>query len=406
MKILIINYFFPPVGGAHSYRWQQIAHEWGQQGHEVTILTSKSMDRGKVSKGVNLVEAGNAVPKNRFHKNSGQAMGFKWALVNKLIKPIYRKLYWPDGLWYWLPALLSKLLKMQASKYDLVISYSPTFSAHLGVLFFKLINKSGFKWIADYGDPFSLSPTMPPNNLFLYNHLNRYVEKKILKEANVAVFTNKETLTAYQEVFDDAIYKYIPHAVDIDAFYEKKKVYDSSRKRIRLCYVGGFHKGIREPYRAIEVIKAVINEAAKEDLSIVFDIYGPNNGIDIDKLATGSVFYHGPIDRESAIRQMKSSDILVNIENINCLMSPSKIVEYIATGLPILNCYEQKVSAVFEALHMDVNVLMVGESDRPSSVLSFIKNKFRCQLSVSEVFSILELLTIRSICSTYLDATK
>ena len=408
MKILIINYFYPPVGGAHSYRWQQISTEWQRQGHDITFISSKATKR-PVGEGVKLIEAGSTVSVNRFTKKLTSSLKLKEVIINKVkevVVYIYRKFYWPDGLWYWLVPLMYQLIKIKGEKFDLIVTYSPSFSAHIGGLFFKSINNHKFKWIVDYGDPFSLSYTMPPNNLYLFNKLNHYIEKSVLSKADVSVFTNKATLTAYKEVFGSEQYMYIPHAVDINTFYKEKGCVGVKLETIRLCYVGGFHKSIREPYKALELIKKVIRKAKKENLSIVFDIYGPTNGLEIESLMSDSILYHGPVDRDVAVCLMKKADILVNIENMNCTMTPSKIVEYIATGLPIINFYDDKISSIFTDIELNEHIIMVNGSEGICSILEFIKSKHKDQLSKATIDSILEDFSVSAIGSRYLQVVK
>ncbi|ASD63971.1 hypothetical protein [Bdellovibrio bacteriovorus] len=67
-----------------------------------------------------------------------------------------------------------------------------------------------------------------------------------------------------------------------------------------------------------------------------FNVYGPPNGFHFE--VDGDISkYHGPLSREGAISAVKLADILVNVENTNCVMTPSKVVEYVATGKPIIN---------------------------------------------------------------------
>ncbi|BCA80083.1 hypothetical protein [Desulfuromonas sp. AOP6] len=350
MKILIVNYFYPPIGRAHSFRWCKIANIWAEQGHEITFLTARAESRR--NNNIILSEVGARVSADRFdnkQKNSSpNGKGISFKIISK---NIYRKFFWPDGLWYWLLPLFFRLFSLRSEKYDYVITYSPTFVSHLGGLFYKIITKEPFDWIAEYGDPFSISDSMPPNNFNLYRRLNYYFEKKVVFGANKVVFTNKETKQAYFKAFGTFNAVVIPHAVDIESFYSNDKKL-SSGNIVSLVYVGSFHKQIREPYNAIKYINDLIGLGKKKGVTINFDIYGPSNGIDVHSLCSDNIKYHGPIPRDEAIQKMKNADILVNIENENCVMSPSKEVEYLATGLPILNYYEGEPSGIFQDLQM------------------------------------------------------
>lgn len=408
MKVLIISYYFPPVGGAHSYRWSQIAEHWASLGYDVEIITSMSKERVSKNSAIILEEVGGAVSPTRFIKNRNgslnESLGLKKYLKRLLVK-VYRAFYWPDGLWYWTVPLLFKLYRKRNEKYDLVISYSPTFTAHVGCLFFKYIAKDKWLWVADYGDPFSISKSMQPNNFKIYAKLNRLVEKMIFKSASSVVFTNEDTLGAYRKEFGSSFKaKCIPHAVDVDLFYAGN-IDRNKGKVIRLCYVGGFHKGIREPFLAVKKIKELSKLAARHDIQIVFDIYGPGNGIDMAALTDDTVFYHGAVDRESAVEHMRSADFLINIENVNCLMTPSKLVEYVATGLPIMNFVEEDVSELFCDELISQQVINVDSDLSSADMLSFIKLKYGCFPQRNEIKDMLSNYELGEVASRYVDCS-
>jgi hypothetical protein len=337
MKILIINYYFEPFIGAHAYRWSQIAKVWAAEGHEVNVIAGRVNGvRQEVRDGV-AVERIGFVKRQAGTHSSTTILPKKVSLLRTatttLLKKVNRLFFWPDGLWHWLPFLLVSLFKRRHERYDLVVSYSPTFSAHVGGLIYKNLTRNNGQWIADYGDPFSLSVTMPPNNLILYRSVNYWCEKLIVKSASLVSLTNKETQRLYVEKFSAGLenIKCIPHVVDVDGLYASKKCGNAAR---RFVYVGGFHKGIREPYKMLEFFDVIHKNGVG---CVDLHIYGPLNSISIDFSRYSNIYYHGVIGRHEAIKVMKEADFLVNVENENCLMTPSKLVEYIATGNPIIN---------------------------------------------------------------------
>lgn len=337
MKILIINYYFEPFVGAHAYRWSQIAKVWAAAGHEVNVIAGRVDDvRREVRDGVAVERIGFVRRQIATHSSNtispGKVSTLRSATIT-LLKKVNRFFFWPDGLWHWLPFLLVSLFKHRHERYDLVVSYSPTFSAHVGCLIYKKLTKNNGRWIADYGDPFSLSETMPPNNLNLYRGVNYWCEKLIIKSASLVSLTNKETQRLYVEKFSVGLgnIRCIPHVVDVDGFYASKKGENEARKFV---YVGGFHKGIREPYKMLEFFDMIHGSGVG---CIELHIYGPLNSIAIDFSKYNNIYYHGVVGRHEAVEVMKEADFLVNVENENCPMTPSKLVEYIATGNPIVN---------------------------------------------------------------------
>lgn len=331
MRLTIVNYHHFAKRGAHSYRWLQLAafiqRTLPGSAVDVVCKTQSSEhsaplpDSGSLAVGV----PGAVKPK---------APG-RQALILRL-RQLYRLVFWPDGLWHWLPSALWQLYRVRRADRDYVVSYSPTFSAHLAVLLARKLFSFKGRWIADYGDPFSLSDSMPPNNFRLWRGLNHWAELAVLKNADSVVFTNQATLHAYERAFGrHGNFKVIPHMVDVGVFNQA----DSAGRgpgSIDLTYVGGFHPGIREPAPASIMMTALTPILAAMGVRASLQLYGPANGCDLRGVPE-SVVWHGPVDRYRAISLLSNAQVLLNIENQNCVMAPSKIVEYIATGLPIIN---------------------------------------------------------------------
>ena len=350
MKILIINYFYPPVVDAHAYRWEQIARHWITQGHQVDIICGRLYgvpDRG-IQAGVNVTRVGLAA-RPTMHSPSTKARKERVrerlsSLLVDALRPFYRKLYWPDAWWHWWPSALREVLKRRHVNYDLVVSYYPSFSAHFTAAALKRWTKSpGLKWIADYGDPFATSLTMPPNNFALYGRLNQLAERYVGRQADMLVFTNESTAAAFHDARgcpQDKL-RVIPHLVDLRRLYAggqcgQRSTYSdpSCSDTTHLLYIGSFHRGIREPDLLFDIVRRLNRNTHRQ---YILTIYGPTNGFDLTPADCPQIRYKGMIEREKALDLLREADVLVNVDNMNCAMVPSKIVEYIGTGRPLLN---------------------------------------------------------------------
>lgn len=344
MKILIVNYYYPPTTDAHAYRWAQISQWWARSGHKVDVITGKvhGSNLNTVEDEVNITRVGFIPKANPTISNFGSPQ----TSVNRVLKPIvnylrpyYRKIYWPDALWYWFPAVLFEVIKRRNIKYDLVVSYYPCFSALLAVAALKYFHqKSGsdFRWIIDYGDPFCASETWQPNNYKLYNKINITIERRFSKSATL-VFSNEATATAYRnKLLSEKDFTVIPHLANIREFYSRNYVSPLNIKKneITLCYVGSFHKNIREPFRLFDLVRKL---NAKAPIRYILHLFGPENEFDMSPSDCPEIKYHGPIERKKALGVLGCADFIINVDNKNCVMTPSKIVECISTGRPIIN---------------------------------------------------------------------
>lgn len=348
MRILIINYYYPPVVDAHAYRWEQIARHWITQGHQVEVITScvHGISNCSVDAGVSVTRVGLIARPTSLSSGSpappGLGAKLRAPLVN-ILRPLYSSLYWPDAMWHWIPSVLFEVIRRKSAKYDLVVSYYPCIGAHLAAAAIKSwINVSELTWIADYGDPFSISKSMPPNNFSLYSRLNKFIERRIARLADFLVFTNESTAAGYEAtVSAPEKVRVIPHLVDVGMIYAGARELDRAApsgagplRTTNLLYIGGFHRGIREPDLLFDLVRKLNLNSQHQ---YILKIYGPSNGFDLSPKDCPQIIYCGMVERKTAIKLMRQADILINVDNKNCVMVPSKVVEYIGTGRPLIN---------------------------------------------------------------------
>ncbi|WP_286938568.1 MULTISPECIES: hypothetical protein [unclassified Pseudoalteromonas] len=401
MKILIINYHFPPSSTAHSYRWSQLAKRFSDLGHDVDIIAGG--DSGTLGQKLNIKRV-NFPMTTRFQTYSNTSglnnTKFKSRLsvfgrfkkrTILIAKSIYRSIFWPDGLWHWLPMAIFEVYKRRKVEYDLVIGYSPTYSALLAAKYYKYLN-SNTTLIVDFGDPFSISKEMPVNNYTIYNGINRKSEEKIFQVADLITLTNEQTAKLYQAKYPHIDkFKVVPHLVDVNAFYcEKVNVHS----QIEIGYIGALHKGIREPYLALEVL----SKLERYGFDFYSNFYGPLNGIEF--IESERVRHLGVIERDKAILLTKKFDIIINIENEACPMTPSKINECIASGKPILNFLSKTKTSSFRDYPLVMNIL---PSTCVAEISEFISCNAKKRVERSVVESCLKGKTLSSVADIYLN---
>ncbi|MCO4799719.1 MAG: hypothetical protein KC484_10905 [Colwelliaceae bacterium] len=310
----------------------------------------------------------------------------------KVLKKVYRSIFWPDGLWHWLPFVLFAVLLKKNKKYDLVIGYSPTFSAVLSAHFYKFFNNST-RLILDFGDPFSVSKAMPVNNYLLYKKINHLTELNAFRVASKVTFTNEKTYKLYHEKYPKIeAFSVSPHLVDVDLFYKKHIV--KNVECLRFGYVGAFHKGIREPGFTINVLEEL--KFSLSGFTAIF--YGPLNGVQFKECE--SLCHKGIVQRKEAVQLLQSFDILIHVENEDCPMSPSKINEYIALGKPVINFLSKTNVSSFDSYPL---VFDVSAKTDIQKLKVFIVNNARKQLARTEVESLLEGCALSHVANSYLE---
>lgn len=111
-----------------------------------------------------------------------------------------------------------------------------------------------------------------------------------------------------------------------------------SDRQCNLLFVGKFYADIRHPQYLFDIMEQL------QDTPIVLHIVGPlNREFDkpfIDKYLTNKISnirYHGVVPPQEADDLLLHADILVHVGNGVDSLMPSKILDYISSGKPILN---------------------------------------------------------------------
>jgi len=403
MKILIINYHFPPSQTAHSYRWALLRKYFKDCGHVVDVIAGGLRDINDYNSGINRVNFPGTLKKNTVDTidpnitklNRLSVLSMLKEKVVSMLKRVYRKSFWPDGLWHWLPMALYRTFTLRKNKYDLVISYSPTFSAVLAGYFYKRLNPN-CTFIIDFGDPYSVSKEMPVNNYMLYSKLNRFAENSAFSLSKLITFTNSKTYKLYVNSYPKIkVFDISPHLVDTELFYSNENIKNQSL--ISLVYIGAFHRGIREPEFTLEVL----SNLKKKCPSIYVEFYGALNGVPFN--SNSNIVHKGVVERKEAIDIMRNVNILINIENEDCPMTPSKINEYIATGKPILNFLSSTGESSFSDYPLVLNVDIKTSID---DIQRFIEVSITKRLSRLDVDELLKGKTTQDIGNYYLQAVN
>ena len=229
-----------------------------------------------------------------------------------------------------------KWLKKHASEYDAVIATcSPYYPLKLAAEISKIVPVIYYKI-----DPVATAP--------LSNTLNKDT-KLVTIENEIAWDT-----CASRIITTDVIFKYynqLPTKVNSDKvvllnypnIVERKLsnqadnpvVISFDRTKINLCFIGTFYSDIRNPQFLLNLMDKVNNT------NIVLHIFGRMGDctamIDAYQSCHNNLIYHGVVPPIVADDIMLQADILVHVGNAEDAYMPSKILDYISIGKPIIN---------------------------------------------------------------------
>ena len=357
IKILIVSYHYLPEENPRVFRWSSIVSHWLSSGYDVSVITA-SQDKHEASKQdcLDIIRVPeNLIGKIRYKISrenplQGEVDDAKLttvknpALILKWIKGLYsfviKKIQWPDFAWTWiLNARKATLLHLEGNPdIDVIISVSHPFSSHVVGSIAKR-KYPNIRWIIDIGDPFSFLDESPPNNFLIYNRLNKFIERKYFSLSDFISVTTSETMSEYLKLFPEnkEKIKVIPPVLSTEAsnmFKTRKKQRQLNHKVLRLVYVGTLYSGIRNPQKMLNML-ADVRTSLNSDFEIHF--FGPVNDVDISKLSNSYTYFHGRVSHNDALEAMLDADILINIGNSTKFQLPSKLIEYVCTGNPVLN---------------------------------------------------------------------
>ena len=403
-KILIVSHQFTPHVSPRTTRWKLIVEELISLGHQVTVITGTKQDQE--DKDVNIIYVGNKNSNNivrNFREKSNNLTNsnlFKRIFYNSL-KKIYRFIVktfaWPDYSMFWLISIYKNRRKLKLD-YDLLITVSLPFSSHIaGYLINKKNNK---KWVMDIGDPFTLKKDAPENNYLLYGALNKYFENKLYSLADKIMFTHNDAMYTHKEYFklpDGKVIVANPISKFDKAIYQKSLNYNYNSLPIKFGYFGIFTKGVRSPINFLETLQKKKN--------IEFHWYVNNDSqseIIFNNLESESIL-HSIVPRKKALNIMaESMHCLLSIGNLNPTQLPSKVIEYISTGKPVVHFVEIendpviKIANDFDNLFIitsktNLDQFFIELTDYFKSVSTFNKNLFIEQYTSTSIIRLLNL---------------
>ena len=354
MNILIISHSFYPSSDPRANRWTEIAKNFQKNGHQVKVITSSSSRKLLKTFNIDGLEVQEIydplfkytknvlkIPNNITKKNNRNPILF-------FSKFIY-KYKWPDYAFLWIPFGIYFGMKLiNKYNFDLIISVSNPFSSHVIAL---LLKKKKSLWIADYGDPFSFERLYPSNNQKLYNKLNSFVEKLVIKKSKFITLTNENVKHEFLNFFNSNKYVIIPpffNRIYSTKNYIKNNIYFEHDK-INIVYSGTLYSKIRNPLFFLDFIKKINLNLDKKIVIHFFGNIGDCNYLlnyDSDLIKI-----HGGVSLPELILIIKQSTLLLNIGNKSTYQLPSKIFEYMISQKPILNLIYDTTDLTIPILH-------------------------------------------------------
>lgn len=333
LKILAITYCFAPIQMPATMRLLKWFKGLGELGHEVTVL---AIDPDSFS-GPKDDELNRLIPSN-------VKVIRVWSPENSLLYRALRKQY---RLFYklfeprkmeWYRAALKAAEAIDTNGYDVIFSCSQPHSCHL--IGKRLKEKTGKRWVAYFSDPWTDNPYTKYVNSAVFKY-NQALEKGVIEGADSILFPSDEMVGLVMNKYPArhrAKCGVIPHCFVPDWYGLTAAPVRNGK--LRLVQTGNFY-GPRSPMPLLKALHRLMKETeiASRAEVLSFGKSDPAYPEYVRSTGMGSfVRFNDTIPYLESLSAMKASDylLLIDAPSDESVFLPSKLVDYIGSGAPVL----------------------------------------------------------------------
>ncbi|MBX7043732.1 MAG: glycosyltransferase [Ignavibacteria bacterium] len=355
-KVLIISYYFPPMGMGGVQRTLKFAKYLRDFGWEPVVLTDSpkkyyAVDtyllNEAVKSGIRIERTGEpiddaskiavTVPNERFRKLLSR--GAQFFLI-------------PDNKKFWKKKALKKADEIweKYGGFNVVYATAPPYTDFL--IGQEIKAKYKIPLVIDYRDAWVDSPVLNYYPTPFHKMSNMRLEKGVLKDANKIFTTNRRVkeliISRYQNIDYNEV-KILPHGFDAEDFRNAQSGELPPKPKMRITYSGSFYT--RNPKFYLEAISKFFIKypELKNEVEFCFvgvaskDFTAMTKHLGID----GYVNVTGYVDHLTCVKYLIASDVLFLMisrgENDDAAM-PGKVGEYIGSRKNIIACIPEGVT--------------------------------------------------------------
>lgn len=336
-KVLIISYYFPPVGGAGVFRILKFTKFLPQFDWQPTIIASELPNYFWQD-----TDLENEIPQNLeifrtpFKNPLDFLLSKKGGKRQKYSYPKSDFFFLPDNKRWWHPYLYKAGKRiLEKDKHDLIFVSMPPFTG--GLTAARLSKKYNIPLVADFRDSWHNSPPRPklPPIHFKYN---TDLEKKVLKQAKAVTSVNRSIIEDIIDIYPNSCQTHlIPNGFDPEDIPENTEEIETPELTIK--YIGTVHESFRYPAPFLEALRLLKKDDKLHNLKVEFIGKVPESFTQlINELGLSDIVKNrGFVNHYEAIKEAIQSDILLLYINVSAVrQTTSKLYEYLGIGKPIL----------------------------------------------------------------------
>ena len=328
-RVLVLAYYFPPVGGAGVQRTLKFVKHLALLGWDATVVSTRSRAYGardaclvdEIPASTRVVRTA-ALPLARY-------LGY--ALHRLRLRRLRAFALWPDGGLGWMPfALVATLRAARRDRPDVLFSTSSPYGAHLVALAVRRL--TGLPWVADFRDEWSANPHLASQPRLLAR-LSERAERAIARGASRIVVAADYFRLAGVDA-DDPRRVEIVNGVDEDDLPTADAA-PPPNDRFVLAHVGTLYD-LRDPTPALRALSALAARGAidgsRVEVRLVGNVwlphFAPPDGLRVEVT--------GYVGHRRAVAEMHAATVLLLYVPAIDLAPSGKLFEYLASGRPVL----------------------------------------------------------------------
>jgi len=389
-RVLIVNYFFPPLGGAAALRGVTLARRLPHLGFEPVVVTGPGQSFGRFRPHDETL----AVPGVEVHRIPGAEPERPAGWAARRDRWLARPGAWEDWLEDGLVAAGRDVRDVDLVYADL----GPDATARAAS---RLAAELDCPWIADLGDPWALDE-MRVYQSALHRRADTRAMRRALSTASGVVMNTREAASALESAFPEMRTKAVaalPVGFDADDFAAPAE--ERTDDAFRIVHTGSFHTSMARahqhsararrllrggPHQAVDVLprtpvflgEALRRLAAAEPaLAARVELHLAGSLTDADRAALAGVTgvrEHGFLSHPETIALIRSADLLfLPMQDLprggRARMVPCKAYEYLASGRPILAAMPPGDGRELMALAADAFLVEPADADAMIRVL-------------------------------------
>ncbi len=389
-NILIIAYYYPPLGGAGVQRSLKFSKHLSEKGYNVFVLTvanesgivldkslkleedeavkiyrAKQKNSNIVNKIINKKSSGAQVSNNNVQKiDNTNSIKFRAKKnIKNFLLNIYRSMYIPDDKISWKKDAVSLGLKIvKEQNIDVIYSTSAPYTGHL--IAYEIKKKCDVKWIADFRDQWATNPFV--DYPFLIKKINYIMEKKVVQSSDNVISVSKPIIDDFTQRYKNQPkkkFEVITNGYGEDDF-QGYNLGNKSSKYV-ITYNGTLY-GNRSPQIFLNAIDSLLmqKKIGKEDILIRFV-----GQIGRDALVEINNFIYKYNDVIELI------DYLPHRESIKQLEQSSALLLIIESGIGSEGIYTGKI---FEYIRSGRNIIAIVPEGVARDLINETNTGFCC----------------------------